>query len=468
MSYKNRYFESINRAVVHGGSTIPSDITSLITATGGQLRTLAGPDAQFSAVAGQVPDGLGGVQASTIAPVQEAGYYGGPAYTNLFAGGPTAPEAKSLTAQKYCLQCVGGSVDAGAYGTATPSAPLIFTASAGSQTFTPTGCTAWMLTAAGGYVYPIIPPGQSVVSTIGTTGGNGVSIPLTGSAKADTLIACYRGVPDGVDTLDLSTPSNIGVGITNSGGGLYTYTSSNGQLAFTGLGIGKRYLLKFSFVHVGGTIYGNLSQYWDFILSSSGDYQYEFTANDTVFFINSASVTGELFLESIRELTSPATGTVAVLMRMGVGNTELTPSTEGKNVLSVGDSAFVPLYFRGGSTDINATPVNGSDGSSYPEFVGSWSSHEYHLKVVEYNGTKFRVGNQRFNEDGTAIDAGMVWSHATLAGGANFDGSFDPTTFERWFLNSTVPNHMRARFVSNQAGLGDAEIIRRLRKYGKF
>lgn len=476
-----------NLGLGSGGNRLPRDIKSLITATNGTLRTLAGPSHAYSAAAGQVPDGLGGVQVNTIPPVHSGGYYGGPAYTNLFAGGPTGVEAEVLTVQKYCLQCVGGSVDAGAYGTATPTEPLVFTASAASQDFTPTGCTEWMLSAAGGYVFPIIPPGQSVVSTSGTTTGNGIQVPLTGSDAADRLIECFQGVPDGTELVTNGTFDTNTTGWLLAGG-IGTSTSENGWLRVTNVGeatvyysfttqIGARYKLNITrgAVNIPGSPQlrvGNApaaTQLLSTGISVPGSYVYEFTATATTTYIslNNNNSTAGAWCEwdniSVQKL-NPAVGTVGVLMKMGAASAGIPANLEA-NALTIRDSKFDLMVGDGAGIK---RILGATDGTLSIFLNSSWDRDEYHMKFVEFNGTKFRVGNKRYSEAGVAIDANIVWSHATLAGGATFDGSFGPTTFLRWFLNSSIPNWMRVMMVSNQAGLGDTELLRRIMKYGKF
>ena len=133
------------------------------------------------------------------------GVWCGPAYTNLFAGGPSIARSVSLTAQKYTLTCDAGSV-ACSYGTATPSTPLTFTATAGSTTFTPTGVTKWQLTASVAPM-PYVAPGVTVPSAAGTSGGNGVawamSAKMTAALSGKCTVAAL--VTMGVGSADLAT-----------------------------------------------------------------------------------------------------------------------------------------------------------------------------------------------------------------------------------------------------------------------
>ena len=143
--------------------------------TGG-LSSIIGPDPIFAS-AGVTPKGDGTTYAQNVLPVDSEGrgVWVGPGYTNLFTGGPTAAEAVALTAQAYCLQCSGDGAEVSCgYGTATPAAPLTFTATAGSTTFTPTDCDTWMLVASP-FVMPYITPRTTVTSAVGSAGGHGLS-----------------------------------------------------------------------------------------------------------------------------------------------------------------------------------------------------------------------------------------------------------------------------------------------------
>jgi len=170
--FKRSTHNGVGRCAHNGvrniGLTIPSHLKLLWCANragADHKRSLKGNSLTINYPTGVIPGPDGTTLPSTsVGYFEGKGVYGGPALTNLLAA-PTEARTVALTAQKYCLQCADGSVDAGAYGTATPSSPLIFTASAGNATFTPTGVTKWMLSASGGYVFPIIPASVSVVST---------------------------------------------------------------------------------------------------------------------------------------------------------------------------------------------------------------------------------------------------------------------------------------------------------------
>ena len=159
-------------------------------------------------------------------------------------------------------------------------------------------------------------------------------------------------------------------------------------------------------------------------------------------------------------LGNNAVGTIAVLMRMGAASADLSTT---QNLMTPNDTS-VTLYHRG-----NTRVVAAYDGTNGPIISGTdWGRGEYHLKIVEYDGTKCRAGNQRYGANGVPIDADIVWSHSSLGVSTAFDGSFNPTTFLRLLLDNTAPNQMRCHWVGNQHSLGNTEIIRRSRKYGKF
>jgi hypothetical protein len=79
--------------------------------------------------------------------------------------------------------------------------------------------------------------------------------------------------------------------------------------------------------------------------------------------------------------------------------------------------------------------------------TAAWSRDTFTLQLVQstLSGTKFRVGYQRFNADGTKIDANIVWGTA-----ANFDGSFNPTGFLRWLYGITVPTDIRWTMIGTR------------------
>lgn len=601
-----------------GGQSYSADLSLLLTTTGGLLRNRVGPDFTYGYAAGQVPDGLGGVQSSVIPPVHDDGYYAGPAYSNLFTGGPTGAETKTLSAQKYCLQCIGGSVAAGAYGTATPSVPLIFTASAGDQAFTPTDCTAWQLTASGGYVFPIIPPGQSAVSTVGTTTGNGLSVPLSRDAvrmipdgvelardgsfdtsntwtlqaelaitsgvlsanspsapraayhtvlgtslgdsflvsgdlaitaghvtfnhrstyspnvysagafnvvipatsgtdnlfyiefsagcigsidnislqklipdpqqviASEKLVECFRGVPDGVELVSNGSFSGIANGtdiITLPGFSAYgspTVREINGEriklvatdasqgvyFRVDGVPAGTRFLFTCDATGDLGT-YGIYTDGLGDISTLNGRVEKELTSIGNglyIFFRCASNGAGTTYYDNISvQKLNPAVGTVAVLMKMGVGSVEF-PLATAISVVESGDEVGDMWFENVNGTYYAIRNYDGTDGLLGPSVA--WDRGEYNIKILEFGDGKRRVGNQRYTEAGVAIDANIVWSHATLAGAVNFDGSFNPSDFLRFFLNSTVPNHLKLAWVSNQSGLGDTEILRRLKYAG--
>jgi len=166
--------------------------------------SMIGPTIQTS-VAGLQPDASGNM---VPWPVNHPGkgVMVQPAYSELFNADPTGQVTKTLTAQKYCVQCfgTGAEVVCGAFGTATAATPLQFTGTAADCLFTPTNCEHWMLTAAGGHVFPRVGKGISVTSTASTSGGNGLAIPLNAamtaalSGGAFTAAAlCWMGVGSG-------------------------------------------------------------------------------------------------------------------------------------------------------------------------------------------------------------------------------------------------------------------------------
>jgi hypothetical protein len=149
---------------------------------------------------------------------------------------------------------------------------------------------------------------------------------------------------------------------------------------------------------------------------------------------------------------------------MGASAAEI-PNSTILNMLSAKDAPSELLFASiGAASEDNI--ANSSDGTATASVAATtWNRKEFHYRVIESNGTKFRVGVKRYSSAMVPIDTNIVWSHATLAGGANFDGSFNPTTFLRFFLNNTVPNNLKLAWTSNQHSLGETEIERRRTTY---
>lgn len=425
---------------------IPSHI-KLLWRAGDTLKTLKGPSHATSYTGSfKMEDG-----SSKSVPVDAVkGLWVGPGYTNLFTGAPTGAEVKALTAQKYCLQCVGGSVDAGAYGTATPSAPLIFTASAGNQTFTPTGCSSWMLSAVGGYVFPYIPPGITNPSAIGTSGGNGASWPLTGSDSAERVIECLRGKPDGVELWSDASASGTNWALSS---GVWTHTAgSTAVLAISGLlTLAARYKVIWTMSNraagsvtsrAGSSGTGGSAQ------TANGTYTTELTCagSTDMQFVPSSDFDGKVAVVSVQKL-NPATFTIGALCYMGAGSAEL-PSGYAGSVLSAKNDTYSVLYYFIFAGQAQAKSYDGVT-AIYKEH--SSQRGEYHLKLVQSkaDGSQYRVGNKRIGID-SAIQWGL-WS--------NFDGSFNPLTALRLAYDGTTPLHIKGGFASDES-LSDAEIER--------
>jgi len=153
------------------------------------LVSKIGPDAEMTLAGAQYDES--GTSLGTAAALHSKGVWVGPEYSSLFTG-PVEAQTKTLTAQKYTVWCDSGSVVCGSYGTATASAPLTFTATAGDCTFTPSGVTRWMLTATVAPM-PYVPPGTSVASAAGST-TNGLSWEMSAEMTAALSGACTVAV----------------------------------------------------------------------------------------------------------------------------------------------------------------------------------------------------------------------------------------------------------------------------------
>lgn len=150
--------------------------------------------------------------------------------------------------------------------------------------------------------------------------------------------------------------------------------------------------------------------------------------------------------------------TLAALVTMGVGSDELANDTAVRSVLTPINSTLNTLYyFKGG--DGRSTIVGSTDGTTFLESVSTpWARNERHLKIVQTNtaGTQFRVGNLRIG-----IDSSIQWSSW-----AAFDGSFDPLTYLRYMLNTTVPMWMRQVQLWSDGEVADSEILKLAERYG--
>ena len=158
------------------------DVVLLWSPTAQDEVTLSkiGPDPVYAYTGTQY--NKNGVSLGVVPALHSKGVWVGPGYANLFTAGAPSAQTKTLTAQKYTVWCAAGSVVCGAYGTATSAAPLTFTATAGSCTFTPSDVTRWMLTASVAPM-PYVAPGVTVASAAGST-TNGLAWPMSAEMTA--------------------------------------------------------------------------------------------------------------------------------------------------------------------------------------------------------------------------------------------------------------------------------------------
>ena len=150
---------------------------------------------------------------------------------------------------------------------------------------------------------------------------------------------------------------------------------------------------------------------------------------------------------SVQKL-NPAICTATALVTMGVGSDEVASNL---NILSCIDVVTNLLYYAEENT-----LVKSYDGSNTRYIPSAWDRGEHHLKIVQTNadGTQFRVGNKRYNPDGSEIDSDIQWS-AWVA----FDGSFDPLDYLRLALTNTVPLSVKALEVWGKSA-SDDEILK--------
>jgi len=440
----------------------PSDIVHLTRAKNGQFRALVGPDPEFSYI-GQVPDDNGVM--FTGVPVQSRGLMAMGTYTNLFTNVTPTEGVKALTAQKYCLQVFGDGASATcSYGTATVGTPLIFTASAGNTTFTPTDCAKWMLTAAGGYVYPYCPPGVTVPVTSSTTGGNGPNVPL--NAK---MLAALRGVTDGVEKVvngngDSTTGWNALVSALLS--------SVNGRLratnTLTGYGkpsqaiatvIGHRYQFYLTMyqgtstdvlAYRVGTTSGGSDVVSSTVVSSGVVTRVEFISTSTTTYIAFASsgINGQYFeIDNISiQRLLPSVMTAAARIYCGASSAEITADT---NILAVRNVATDLIYLASGGV------IKSSDGTNTATVTvaDGWGRDIVLDIFVRTNsaGTQFQIGYLK------PAETTITWGDL-----ATYAGTFTPGTHKRTALNGVPPFWIHGDFLSKKS-LADADAIRRLR-----
>lgn len=453
---------------------LPSWLKHLWTFKQG-LNSKKGPDLSFLYPTGTLPGFAGGVRASTVPPIDpEKGWFGGPGYTNLFTTAPSGAAVILLTAQKYCLQCVGGSVDAGAYGTATPSTPLVFTASAGNTTFTPTGVTAWQLTASGGYVFPVIPHNTTVVSSAsGATYYAGW--PMDYNTKAgQEMLECLRGVPDGTELVtngtfdtDITGWITIGTPTLAWDAGRLKITSTaagGGGAATTAIPVvsGSRYLIKATGVSVTpiqlrvGTSQGG-SELAGITLASGVELAVEITATTTFIYLylslgaTAAGQVAHLDNVSIQKL-NPAVFTLMDQTYMGVGSGELPAGVDSyHNLVTSANSVFIGALFFAKTAGGASIVVQGSDGSTFL-FTGATYNRDVLIRRIvqtKADGSQYRIGYQIIG-----VNASIQWSSWV-----NFDGSMNPLTILKMFYSTTTPNYKQLVALSNKS-LSDAEIAR--------
>ena len=348
----------------------------------------------------------------------DGGIFVGPQFPNLFIGGPTGAELVTLTAQKYCLQVWGGSVTC-SYGTATEGSPLQFTASAGDVTFTPSGATKWMLSDAGGYVFPYIPPGATSAQTAATSGDNGLSAVMDTAMKS-----LFRGNPDGTE-LWPDSPTLSGVWTDNGDGSYTAITGTAGHLR-TADGVvssSSRYLARFTVtghttdwvvLYIGGT---------GTTISANDTYEIEVVAgpsNTYITFYKSATFDGTISEISVQKL-DPAPATLCLVATMGAASSEITAPL---NFLTVNDTAQGLLYADSGGT-IKATDGTNTATLTIPS---GWDRDDKLFLFLTISATQMYL-SYALPTDSSPTDGTPV----------AYDGSFGPDTTLRVGLGVSAP-----------------------------
>ena len=378
------------------------------------------------------------------------GLWMGGLVANLFTGDSSQACSVTLTAQAYTLLVWSGSASC-SYGTATPGNPLKFTATAGATVFTPTGVSKWLLVAGTFGDMPYVPPGATQPTNAATTGGNGTNIPLDAA-----MLECFRGKPDGVELR-----SDLG-GMLDNVGTTHTVmsfsTTGIGGLTVGPFPVGNRYRI---------VVYGYTTSS-DFSVNAAdkspspgsrtliaagfGETEWVVQSGFQYFYLRNGS-TGTTNITSISiQRLLPAVCTVMAETYMGVGSGDFTSN---KSLLSANSSELSVIYF-----------AHDSIAKSYDQTAGtgvfgmSWSANEIHRRYVQTSsdGTKYRVGYQRYTSAMMEITSGIQWSHTGVESTwAAFDGSFNPLTYLRLGLNLSVPIWGRKLLISDKT-LTDAEI----------
>ena len=117
--------------------------------------------------------------------------------------------------------------------------------------------------------------------------------------------------------------------------------------------------------------------------------------------------------------------------------------------------------WNGNGIYTGAAYINRSyDGVNVTSQSGTWSANEIHRRYVQTSsdGTKLRVGYQRYTSAMVEITSGIQWSNTGAESTwATFDGSFNPLSYLRLGMNLTVQIWGRKLVVANKP-LSAAEI----------
>lgn len=320
----------------------------------------------------------------------------------------------------------------------------------------------WMVTESSVPV-PYVPPGATQPTNAATTGGNGVNIPLDAG-----LLECFQGKPDGVELIkaqaDREFSSDTGFwlkdsGIIISGGVCNLSTSGATNGIYHNFGIttsGTRLLVQFDLSISSGAVethFGGNTRGTD--ITTSGRKSIIITANTGAngHIVIGTSIATVAVIDNISiQLLLPAVCTTMAEHYMGVGSADFTSN---KSLLSANSSELSVIYL---SHDAIAKSYDQTAGIGV--FGISWSANEIHRRYVQTSsdGTKYRVGYQRFSSAMVEITSGIQWSHTGAESTwATFDGSFNPLTYLRLCLNVTVPIWGRKIVIANKS-LSAAEI----------
>lgn len=399
----------------------PTDIKSLVIASGGELASPIGPTVAYSAAAGNVPDGFGGVKTSGP-PVHSAGYHGGPAYTNLvqnsmFEGGVSGSPGTAPTNWIY-----GTAAESYTYTGTTVRLTRLTVAGRGilqSSNITWSANTTYTLSVdlqihellSGGKqaqdfaLFTGVPAGASVSYFV-----NGVAVNATDELSVGSVALVVKmavAATSGVGAI------RIGLCLTNTGQADVTVCCP--QV------VASTYIFPYISSGAGATTS---------VVSTIGT-----TTGNGV----SVPLTGSDAATALAGIN-----TVVSRITCGASSAEITAT---HNIITVNDTAAGLMFLDSGGV------LKSTDGTNTATATisGGFARGDVLLCFEQVNaaGDQFRVGYEK-NASGT-----ITWGSW-----ATYDGSFNPGTNLRALLNNSAPTHWSGYEICS-GSLSDANCLLR-------